>query len=66
MLFLPVLSNLESAKENIMAIREPAKADMVTPVALDKKRIPAAAPALAPEETPMMSGEARGLRNMVW
>ena len=32
---------------------------------LDKKRIPAAAPALAPEETPIMSGEARAFRKTV-
>ena len=43
----------------------PAKADMVTDIVPDKNRMPNAAPALAPEDTPMMSGEANGFLNTV-
>ena len=47
-------------------LREIAKAEAVTAAAPDRNKIPAAAPALAPEETPITSGDARGLRNTVW
>ena len=62
---LPLLSRLERARARTTASRAPAKAEAVTAPAPDRNRIPAAAPALAPEETPMMSGEARGLRKTV-
>ena len=32
----------------------------------DRNRMPNAAPALAPEDTPMISGDANGFRNTVW
>ena len=64
-LFLPLLSRLESASAMTTASSAPVKAEIVTAAAPDRNRIPAAAPALAPEDTPMMSGDASGLRNTV-
>ena len=64
-LFLPLLSRNDRASAKTTAIKAPANEEIVTAREPDKKRIPAAAPALAPEETPMMSGEAKGLRNTV-
>ena len=46
---------------SITAISAPVKADAVTAAVPERKSIPAAAPALAPEETPIISGDARGL-----
>ena len=65
-LLRPLLSRLERARANTTASSAPAKADSVTAAAPDRNKMPAAAPALAPEDTPMMSGEASGLRNTVW
>ena len=62
----PLLSRLERARANTTASSAPAKADSVTAAAPDRNKIPAAAPALAPEDTPMISGEASGLWNTVW
>lgn len=39
---------------------------VVDGVAAETNRIAKAAPALAPEETPMMSGDASGFRKTVW
>ena len=64
-LFLPLLSRPERARARITAKSAPAKAEAVTAAVPDRNRIPAAAPALAPEEIPIMSGEARGLRKTV-
>ena len=46
--------------------RAPANADAVTAIEPDRNRMPNAAPALAPEDTPMISGDANGFRNTVW
>lgn len=39
---------------------------VVDGAAAETNRIAKAAPALAPEETPMMSGDASGFRKTVW
>lgn len=44
----------------------PRKAHSVVAAVPERKSMPAAAPALAPEDTPMTSGEANELRNTVW
>ena len=62
---LPLLSRLDSASASTTASSAPAKAEIVTAAAPERNKMPAAAPALAPEETPMISGEASGLRNTV-
>lgn len=56
----------ESPRETHTARSPPTKAKTVVPTMPEEtKRIAKAAPALAPEETPMMSGEARGFPKMV-
>ena len=56
-----------SPSERNTAASPPAKAQTVVDSAPDEtNRMANAAPTLAPEETPMMSGLARGLRNTVW
>ena len=64
-LFLPLLSSEDSASAAPTAASAPQKAQAVTAPAEPRNKIPAAAPALAPEETPITSGEAKGLRNTV-
>lgn len=55
-------ASLVSARVSATAVSPPRKEAAVTGNApADKKRMPKAAPALAPEETPIISGEARGL-----
>lgn len=49
------------------ARRAPKNAkSVVDGAAAETNRIAKAAPALAPEETPMMSGDASGFRKTVW
>ena len=56
-----------SPSERNTAASPPAKAQTVVDSAPDEtNRMANAAPTLAPEETPMMSGLASGLRNTVW
>ena len=62
----PERSSAESPSASATAASAPAKEAAVTAPAPDKNRIPAAAPALAPEETPITSGDASGLRKTVW
>ena len=62
----PERSSAESASDSPTAANAPANEAAVTDAAPDKNRIPNAAPALAPEDTPMTSGEASGLRKTVW
>ena len=62
----PERSSAESASDSPTAANAPANEAAVTDAAPDKNRIPNAAPALAPEDTPMTSGEARRLRKTVW
>ena len=64
LLFFPVRSKLASIHATATAQNAPKKADNVTAKLLPKNKIPAAAPALAPEETPTISGEDNGLRNI--
>ncbi len=54
-------------EERQTARRAPKNAkSVVDGVAAETNRIAKAAPALAPEETPMMSGDASGFRKTVW
>ena len=62
----PLRSSDDRASARQTAASAPANAAAVTAAAPDKNRMPAAAPALAPDDTPMTSGEASGLRNTVW
>ena len=56
-----------SPSERNTAASPPAKAQTVVDSAPDDtNRMANAAPTLAPEDTPMMSGLASGLRNTVW
>ena len=49
------------------AISPPAKAQTVVAAAPEEiNKMANAAPTLAPEDTPMISGLAKGLRNTVW
>ena len=64
-LFFPLLSSRERASTIPKASSAPVKAEAVTAPAPEKSKMPAAAPALAPELMPMMSGEASGLRKTV-
>ena len=67
MMLLPFFSAVreESASARSTQQMAPAKADRVTATAPGKNRMPKAAPTLAPEDAPIMSGEARGLRKTV-
>ena len=49
----------------ICTLLEGDKAETVTAALPERKRIPAAAPALAPEDTPIISGDAKGFRKTV-
>ena len=62
-LFLPLLSRLDRKSAITTAPNAPTKEESVIASEPERKRIPAAAPALAPEETPMISGEASAFRN---
>ena len=62
----PDRSRAERARDSPTAASAPAKEAAVTAAAPEQNRMPAAAPALAPEDTPITSGEASGLRNTVW
>ena len=55
----------DNVRARITAQTAPANAEAVTAMELDRKRMPNAAPALAPEDTPMISGEASGFLNTV-
>ncbi len=56
-----------SPRERQTARRAPKNAkSVVDGAAAETNRIAKAAPALAPEETPMMSGDASGFRKTVW
>ena len=61
----PARSSEDRANASPTAASAPAKEAAVTAAAPDKNRMPAAAPALAPDDTPITSGEASGLRNTV-
>jgi len=64
-LFFAFRSRNDSAIAAATAASAPTNADTVTAAVPDRNRIPAAAPVLAPEETPTISGDASGFPKTV-